>query len=72
MPMVKAMIHSDLPELKSERRFARILKDLDFPSDNQPHVWFVKPPGLKDVDAVGNEKLALELHPAHFTPAVRH
>jgi hypothetical protein len=52
MPMVKAMIHSDLPELKSERRFARILKDLDFPSDNQPHVWFVKPPGLKDVDAV--------------------
>jgi hypothetical protein len=49
---VKAKIHSDLPNQQSERPFAEKIQALDFPSDNQPQVWFIKLPGIKDIDAI--------------------
>src|ERR1700754_2517686 len=50
--MLKAKIHSQLPQRSSELPFAQKLQTLEFPANNQPHVWFIQLPGLKDVDAV--------------------
>jgi hypothetical protein len=50
--LVKAKILSALPQKPSERPFAEKLQLLDFPVRHKPYIWFVKLPGLKDVDAV--------------------
>lgn len=50
--LAKAVLHSRLPDIASERRFAETLLSLDYPKGDEPHIWFVKLPGIRDVDAV--------------------
>lgn len=50
--LCKPKLHTEMPQHQSEIPFANRLLELQFPVDNQPHVWFIKIPGLKDIDAV--------------------
>ena len=48
----RPILHGELPRIPSERPFADTLLSLEFPEENQPHVWFPLLAGVRDVDCV--------------------